>query len=444
MATKWCPGYTSDGSAGETYDQPRHELDADPAANNFGPGKSQCRTCYGVYARDWRAKRNVGGAPSTRSRRATATRPTIILPDLRVRAGDAEAGDDDERVSDEDLALGSHAYVPSLELIETWGAVSAAAAAGRPAANMLFLGPKGCGKTEGADYLAGTVGLPFIKIDSASMTDPESWFGTREVVEGEHGSSITTYRPSTFVLGLEQACVMLLDEINRANDWARNVLLPVLDKTRRVTNPLTGDVIYRHPRCFIVMSGNRGLSFTGTYAIDPAFISRSLTIGFDYVDQVSEIQIAKDSTGCDDEIASLFVRFAAETRTRAKMDPDFEPVSTREVMEACDLVVRGASPDTAARVTVINAASPEGGPSSYQSALDTIWTGIRKAPAGQLMRPCGVKHPWATDPQGDVVVCVKGVPLSTPDGANGHAADPQHRGSEMADGTLGEAWFDQP
>lgn len=440
MAMKWCPGYTSDGASGETYAQDRHELEND--STNFGPGKSQCRTCYGVYARDWRAKR-PGSGPTSRRVRQSSMRPTIILPDLRVAAGGE--GDDDERVSDEDLSLGSHAYVPSVELIETWGAVSASAAAGRPAANLLFLGPKGCGKTEGADYLAGTVGLPFTKIDSASMTDPESWFGTREVVEGEHGSSITTYRPSAFVLALEQPGVILLDEINRANDWTRNVLLPVLDKTRRVTNPLTGDVIHRHPRCFIVMSGNRGLSFTGTYAIDPAFISRSLTVGFDYVDQVSEIQIAKDSTGCDDEIAALFVRFAAETRARAKMDPDFEPVSTREVMEACELVVRGASPDTAARVVVINAASPEGGAASVQSSLDTIWAGIRKAPAGQAAtRHCGVEHPWQTDANGDMVTCSKDVPISVPQGAPGHQSDPQHRSDTTDDNGSPIVWFDQP
>lgn len=438
MATKWCPGYHSDGAAGEAYDQDRHELEQD--STNFGPGKSQCRTCYGVYARDWRAKRGVGTTTSRRSSRASSMRPTIILPDLRSKDGDSEA--DDERVSDEDLALGSHAYVPSLELIETWGSGTAAVAAGRPAGNYLFLGPKGCGKTEGAEWLASTVGLPFIKIDSASMTDPESWFGTREVVEGEHGSSITSYRPSSFVLGLEQPCVMLLDEINRAHDWARNVLLPVLDKTRRVINPLTGDTVFRHPRCFIIMSGNRGLSFTGTYAIDPAFISRSKTVAFDYVEQVSEIQIAKDSTGCSDEIAALFVRFAAETRGRAKMDPDFEPISTREVIDACQEVVYGSSPDVAAHVTVINAASPEGGASSVQQSLETIWAGIRSTPVGQdVTRACGYVHPWMTDSNDAEVICMKQVPMSTPDGVNGHPADPQHKAT--VDGKE-QGWVDQP
>lgn len=440
---KWCPGYHSDGAAGQTYDQDRHALDNTSA--NFSPGKSQCRDCYRAYAADWRARRQVG-APTTARRqtqpRASLGRAPIVIPDLRTPAKEHD-GEDGDTVSDEDLAGGSHQYIPSIELIETWAAVTASAAAGKPAANLMFLGPKGCGKTEGAHYLAGTVGLPFVKIDAASMTDPESWFGTREVVSHD-GVAVTEYHPSTFALMLEQPCVMLLDEINRAKDSDRNVLLPVFDKTRKVMNPLTGDVIQRHPRCFIIMSGNRGLSFTGTYAIDPAFISRSLTVSFDYVDAISEVAIAREATGCDEETAQLFVRFATDTRAKAKIDPDFDPVSTREVIEACELVVRGSSADNAARVVVINAASPEGGAQSVQMQLDAIWAGIRKASSGPAMRPCGNEHPWMTDATGAPMTCIVEVPAITPSDRHGHPANPQHKSAPNPTSGKQEVWMSQP
>ena len=439
MSTKWCPGYTSDGSAGQAYSEARHPLENDKA--NFSPGKSQCRECYRAYAADWRARRNVGAPTATRRQTQSRTslgRAPIVIPDLRTPA--KETDENGEKVSDEDLEIGSHAYVPSIEMIETWAAVTASAAAGKPAANLMFLGPKGCGKTEGAYYLAGTVGLPFVKIDAASMTDPESWFGTREVVS-QDGVAVTEYHPSTFALMLEQPCVMLIDEVNRAKDSDRNVLLPVFDKTRKVMNPLTGDVISRHPRCFIIMSGNRGLSFTGTYAIDPAFISRSLTVAFDYVDPISEVAIACESTGCDDETAQLFVRFATDTRAKAKIDPDFEPVSTREVIEACELVVRGSSADNAARVVVINAASPEGGAQSVQMQLDAIWAGIRKSTSGPAMRACAHEHPWMTDANGDPITCVVEVPTITPSDRHGHMANPQHKAATDPSNGKQEAWM---
>lgn len=439
MSTKWCPGYTSDGSAGQAYSEVRHPLENGPT--NFSPGKSQCRECYRAYAADWRARRNVGAPTGTRRQTQSRTslgRAPIVIPDLRTPA--KETDENGEKVSDEDLQTGSHAYVPSIEMIETWAAVTASAAAGKPAANLMFLGPKGCGKTEGAYFLAGTVGLPFVKIDAASMTDPESWFGTREVVSLD-GVAVTEYHPSTFALMLEQPCVMLIDEVNRAKDSDRNVLLPVFDKTRKVMNPLTGDVISRHPRCFIIMSGNRGLSFTGTYAIDPAFISRSLTVAFDYVDPISEVAIACESTGCDDETAQLFVRFATDTRAKAKIDPDFEPVSTREVIEACELVVRGSSADNAARVVVINAASPEGGAQSVQMQLDAIWAGIRKSTSGPAMRACAHEHPWMTDANGDPITCVVEVPTITPSDRHGHMANPQHKAATDPSNGKQEAWM---
>lgn len=426
---KTCPGYKSDGSGGQAYDQPAHALEGDPT--NFGPGRSQCRTCYSAYARDWRAKKGVGGSGSTRRSTTRSPRQTIVMPDFRAPAMDGAEG---EFVSDDDLTSGhSHKYIPMPDLIETWGSVANAAASGAQPFNLMFLGPSGSGKTEGASFLAALVGLPFTKIDCASMTDPESWFGTRELIESDNGTTITSYRPSAFVLAIEEPGVLLLDEVNRVGDTVRNILLPLLDGTHQVTNPLNGEVVIKHPRCFVIMSGNRGLNFTGTFAIDPALMTRSLVVPFDYTDQANEVKIAMEASGCDEEVASLFVRFAVEARAKAKLDQDFPSISTREVLAACKLVASGASPDLAARVVVINGASDEGLAASAQQGLLNIWTGIRTA-AQATTRPCGVEHPTLrktddrpespTFQQEIPVACTIEVPAATPE----HPLAPQHRG----------------
>lgn len=395
---KTCRGYKSDGSAGTHYEQGPHALEDN--STNFGPGRTQCRTCYKAYADDWRAKKGVGGS-GRRQTTSRAPKQTIVLPDFRAPAM-ASAEGEEEFVSDEDLATPSHKYVPMPQLIETWGAVTNAAASGAQPFNMIFLGPSGSGKTEGGAFLAALVGLPFTKIDCASMTDPESWFGTREVIESEGGVSVTDYRPSAFVLAIQEPGVLLLDEVNRVGDTVRNILLPLLDGTHQVTNPLTGDVVVKHPRCFVIMTGNRGLNFTGTFAIDPALMSRSLVVPFDYPPQAAEIEIAIEASGCDREVAELFVRFAVDSRLQARTNEDMNPVSTREVLAACKLVKHGASLDLAADVVVMNAASDEGGAGSMQQKLRSLWVGIRNT---STLKRCATAHPTETSYDGEEITC---------------------------------------
>ena len=234
--------------------------------------------------------------------------------------------------------------------------------------NLMFLGPSGSGKSEAARDMARRLGLPFTKVDAPSMVDPESWFGTREIVAMD-GVAITTYRPSEFVIALSQPGVLFIDEINRIDDAHRQILLPILDGSHQVTNPLNGEIVAKHPECYVVMAGNRGLAFTGTYPVDPALMTRSVVHVFDYLDTEDEIKVAIGRTGCDDETARLFVRF--------------QPISTREVLYACALVAAGLDADTAADVVIINGINDDGGEYGLSKKYRQVWTGIRPAATAQ-------------------------------------------------------------
>lgn len=313
---------------------------------------------------------------------------------------------DGELATDDDLAH-SHEYVPMPDLAALWHAVTTGAKT-RPAANLLFIGPSGSGKTDGARYLASLVGLPFTKVDAASMTDPEAWFGTREIVV-QDGVAVTDYKPSSFVESIQKPGVTLIDEITRVRDEHRNVLLPVLDGTRAVMNPLTGEVIKRHPQNFIIMAGNVGLHFTGTNAVDPAFITRALTVEFDYIDATTEARIVVDASGCSHEDATIFVRFATETRTKAANDPEFLPISTRELIEAGRLVTDGLTRDLAVKFVVLNAASGEGGSASIRQELQNIWNGVRVSHVGANPEYDAHTSTWTCPAHGQV----KTVPAGT-------------------------------
>jgi nitric oxide reductase NorQ protein len=269
-------------------------------------------------------------------------------------------------------------FLQSPEVLATWVAVQKMAKAGLLAPNLMFKGPSGSGKTEAAKDLARRSELPFYKVDAPAMVDPEAWFGTREVIV-EDGAPRTIYVKSGFVEAIEQPCVLLIDEVNRVSDAVRNILIPLFDDSREVTNPLTGQIVRRHPLCFVIMTGNVGIAFTGTYAIDPALLTRALITNFAYLGPEDETAVVVDRTGVSKQIAATLVRFAGDTRQKAAQDEDFLPVSTREVLSAAFLVSQGLDVTTAVRQSVINGASEEGGAESQRAQLEYLWKGIYAA-----------------------------------------------------------------
>ncbi len=376
-------------------DTPPHVLEFTP--ENFSPwamnidrAKVMCRNCDREYRKDHKgagakarkAKQSLAGARAA----FAASAPSVVIPPANTTADDPEAAPDDAEVEPAGPA-GSHDYVLSPHLAVLWRTiVNNTLQRGLPPRNLIFFGPSGSGKTEGARHLADLVGLPFTKVDAASMTDPEAWFGTREVVV-EAGVPVTKYIPSAFIQSLQQPGVTFIDEMNRVDDEHRNVILPLTDGTGAVTNPLTGEVITRHRHNFIIMAGNRGLQFTGTSAVDPAFTTRALTEEFGYVDEQDEVRIVSQATGCDEATARILAKFAADSRAKALIEPDFQPISTREVIAAAELA-SGDNPmdrDLAVKYAIINAASPEGGSASVRTELEGIWAGVRVLPIDQLV-----------------------------------------------------------
>lgn len=339
------------------------------------------RTSKGYYP-DCRSCRTLkrwakSGNPSAVAQLAGYASPVGAQPvneEAPEGAADEEITIEEPQVS---TVTSTSGYVFNPSVLRTFEAVRRGSEReGAHPLNLMFLGPSGCGKTACGEALAELVGLPFTKVDAAAMTDPESWFGTREVIARD-GVSVTAYRPSSFVQAIQKPGVLLIDEVNRVRDEHRNILLPLLDGTHQVTNPLTGEVVRHHPECYVIMSGNRGLQFTGTYAVDPALMTRSLTLHFTYLPAADETRVVIGRIGCDVAVATVIVRFANESRQRTKVDPDMTPISTREVLAACQLVRDGLGIDEAVEVAILNGASDDGGAESVREQLRKIWVGIR-------------------------------------------------------------------
>jgi ATP-dependent Clp protease ATP-binding subunit ClpA len=134
---------------------------------------------------------------------------------------------------------------------------------GRPIANLLFLGPTGCGKTRLVEATAEClVGDPkaVIKIDCAEFQhsheiakligSPPGYLGHRETHPLLSQEAVDRYQTDTVRISF-----VLFDEIEKASDSLWNLLLGILDKA---TLTLGDNRRVDFSRAMIFMTGNLG------------------------------------------------------------------------------------------------------------------------------------------------------------------------------------------
>ena len=72
---------------------------------------------------------------------------------------------------------------------------------------------------------------------------------------------------------------------------ARNGIMPALDATRKMYNPLTGSTIDIPDNVLWIAAINNGTQFSGTTSVDPAQLDRFAPLKMDYPPQSAEVQI---------------------------------------------------------------------------------------------------------------------------------------------------------
>ena len=234
--------------------------------------------------------------------------------------------------------------------------------------NILVTGPSGCGKTEIAKFLSTN---PTV-INCAAMTTAAQWGGERSLVE-QNGVVVTTFTPSRFVMALERSGEIILDEFNRVPDAIRNLLLALMDGQRTFENPITHQLHFRHDECMIIMTANIGYEYSGTMAIDPAFISRSRRVTMDYPSQAEEVRIVQSRHPIDAATLSTLIRFANNIRSKKAEHPTFPNVGTRDILDIAEAISLGAPLEMAMALSVMANVDTTGGVSSTYAEIQSIW-----------------------------------------------------------------------
>jgi ATP-dependent Clp protease ATP-binding subunit ClpA len=135
-----------------------------------------------------------------------------------------------------------------------------------PAGSYLFTGGTGTGKTECARQLASTLGIPLIKFDMSEYMEKHAVSKLIGAPPGYVGFGDGAAGDGLLVNAIDTtpACVLLLDEIEKAHEDMFNILLQVMDDAK-LTNSQGKTV--RFNDVILIMTSNAGVASSEVSAI---------------------------------------------------------------------------------------------------------------------------------------------------------------------------------
>jgi nitric oxide reductase NorQ protein len=209
--------------------------------------------------------------------------------------------------------------------------------------NILLDGPQGSGKTVLSRKIAEALDMEYVFFNCSSVYESTDFVATLQLRATESGQAETAWIPTDILRALEAALedgsrmfLIFLDEFNRCREMARNGIMPALDSTRKMYNPLTGSTIDIPENVLWVAAINNGTHFTGTTSVDPAQLDRFAPLKMDYPPEKEEIRIL---TQRHPEITYQDVQRVVQAANAVRKDESIGfDLSMRATDEVCTLL----------------------------------------------------------------------------------------------------------
>lgn len=167
--------------------------------------------------------------------------------------------------------------------------------------NILLDGPQGSGKTVLSRKIAEALNMTYVFFNCSPIYEATDFLATLQVKATPSGQVETVWIPTDILRALEEArqqpqkrYLIFLDEFNRCREMARNGIMPALDATRKMYNPLTGSTIDIPDNILWIAAINNGSQFTGTTNVDPAQLDRFAPLKMSYPPQKEEVRILSE------------------------------------------------------------------------------------------------------------------------------------------------------
>src|SRR5690625_2118379 len=204
--------------------------------------------------------------------------------------------------------------------------------------NLLLKGPTGAGKTKFAETLSHIFQQSMYSINCSVDLDAESLMGFKTLAY-ENDRQIIDFVPGPVTNAMENGTFLYIDEINMAKPETLPLINGVLDYRRKVTNPLTNEVIQAKEGFNVIAAINEG--YIGTVPLNEALKNRSIVIDVPSIAGEQLRQLIQTNTSLTDEpTIDLFVTLSTDlisAVSQGKLAED--AASIRALLDACDLSV---------------------------------------------------------------------------------------------------------
>ena len=241
----------------------------------------------------------------------------------------------------------SHSYyLPQANEVELF---EAAAGMNLP---VLIKGPTGCGKTRFIETMGEKLGREVYTVvchDDLSAADLVG----RHLID-ENG---TYWQDGPLTKAVRNGGICYLDEIIEARKDTTVVLHSLADYRRVLPIDRTGELIEAHPDFMLVVSYNPGYQNV-LKGMKPSTKQRFISLSFTYPKPAIEKEVVIKESAIDAPTAQKLVNIAGEIRQLSDSDIQ-EAVSTRLLIYAAKLMVKGFDPYEACMHSIVESLSDE-------------------------------------------------------------------------------------
>lgn len=218
----------------------------------------------------------------------------------------------------------------------------------------MLIGETGTGKTTFIRELAKENGKELYRINLTGQTSTDDLIG--KFLANEKG---IYWIDGLLIKAMREGNWVVLDELNMALPEILSRLHSLLDDERRIIlTENNGEVVSTHKDFRLFATQNPSTDYAGTKELNKAFLSRfPIIVYVNFTEHEKDLLIAK--TEINEKLADKLVKFAGEIRMSKEKDVLNYVCSTRDLIQAGELIKQGLAQDEAIEIAIINKADPQ-------------------------------------------------------------------------------------